>query len=86
MGRPWRRAAVVSAILAFTIAGLAWLYAGCIDTEAAGFLHDDGVYAITARAIADGDGPRLVHRPNEPIQVRYPILYPLILALGWTTA
>ena len=68
------------------------LYVGCIDREAAGFWHDDGVYAITGRALAAGEGPQLPHRPTldahaEPAwQVRYPIGYPLLLAAGFSVS
>ncbi len=47
-----------------------------------GYFHDDGIYAGTAAAIADGRGPVLESLPGEPWQVKYPPLYPLYLALG----
>ncbi len=49
----------------------------------AGVYHDDGIYLITAKAIAHGDGYRLINLPDSPIQTRYPILYPAVLAMIW---
>jgi hypothetical protein len=48
-----------------------------------GVYQDDGVYAITARALAQGDGYRLINLPGEPRQTKYPILFPLLLAIVW---
>ncbi len=47
-----------------------------------GYFHDDGIYAGTAAAIAEGRGPRLESLPGEPWQVKYPPLFPLYLAMG----
>ena len=47
-----------------------------------GYFHDDGIYAGTAAAIAEGRGPRLENLPGEPWQVKYPPLFPLYLAMG----
>ncbi|MBI4889928.1 MAG: hypothetical protein HY821_04830 [Acidobacteria bacterium] len=44
---------------------------------------DDGIYWITAKSIADGDGYRVVHQPGRPFAVKYPPLYPLYLSLAW---
>jgi hypothetical protein len=45
-----------------------------------GVFHDDAVYAITAEALAEGDGYRLRNLPGAPPQTKYPILYPALLA------
>jgi hypothetical protein len=47
-----------------------------------GYFHDDGLYAGTAAAVADGRGLKVESLPGEPWQVKYPPLYPLYLALG----
>jgi hypothetical protein len=47
-----------------------------------GYFHDDGIYAGTAAAIADGRGLRVESLPGEPWQVKYPPLFPLYLAIG----
>lgn len=60
-----------------------WLYKSVADSQVVGFLHDDAVYALTAQALAQGKGYTLLNLPGAPWQVKYPILYPLILSLGW---
>lgn len=45
--------------------------------------HDDGIYLITAKAIAQGEGYRLSHLPDAPVQTKYPPLYPVLLAVIW---
>jgi hypothetical protein len=44
---------------------------------------DDGVYLCTAKSLAEGHGYRHVELPGEPHQTKYPVLYPLVLALVW---
>lgn len=48
-----------------------------------GFALDDGVYVSTAKALAHGDGYRLINLPGAPFQKKYPILYPFLLSLIW---
>lgn len=48
-----------------------------------GVYHDDAIYVITAKALAQGDGYRLINLPGAPRQTKYPILYPLLLAAVW---
>ena len=51
--------------------------------EVCGAFHDDGIYVITAKALAQGQGYRLTYLPHAPIQTKYPILYPALLAVVW---
>jgi hypothetical protein len=51
--------------------------------EVCGCFHDDGIYLITAKALAQGQGYRLTYLPDAPLQTKYPILYPAILAVIW---
>ncbi len=48
-----------------------------------GLYHDDGIYLVTAKALAEGKGYRIISLPNEIPQTKYPILFPLALALVW---
>ncbi len=48
-----------------------------------GVYHDDGVYVSTAKALAEGEGYRLINLPGSPSQTKYPILYPALLAVVW---
>lgn len=48
-----------------------------------GVYHDDAIYVITAKALAQGQGYRLIDLPNSPLQTKYPILYPALLSIIW---
>jgi 4-amino-4-deoxy-L-arabinose transferase-like glycosyltransferase len=48
-----------------------------------GVYHDDAIYVITAKALAQGQGYRLIDLPNAPLQTKYPILYPALLSIIW---
>ncbi len=70
-----------------TAAGLALLvvllgYGRMVPLVCGGY-HDDGIYVITAKALAQGQGYRLIDLPGAPRQTKYPILYPALLALVW---
>jgi len=49
--------------------------------NALGFFGDDAIYASTARALAEGRGYRHLSLPEEPLQTKYPPVYPALLAL-----
>jgi hypothetical protein len=48
-----------------------------------GVFHDDAIYVITAKALAEGDGYRLINLPGAPPQTKYPMLFPAVLAIIW---
>ena len=48
-----------------------------------GVFHDDAIYVATAKALADGQGYRLINLPDAPRQTKYPIFYPTVLAVIW---
>jgi Dolichyl-phosphate-mannose-protein mannosyltransferase len=48
-----------------------------------GTFHDDGVYAVTAKALAEGKGYRILSLPQEIPQTKYPILFPWLLSWLW---
>ncbi len=48
-----------------------------------GIYHDDGVYISTAKALAQGDGYRLINLPHSPPQTKYPIILPALLSVIW---
>src|SRR5687767_12816728 len=54
-----------------------------VHPEVCGQCHDDALYVLTAKALAEGDGYRLTNLPGEPPQTKYPPLYPLFLAVLW---
>ena len=49
-----------------------------------GLFHDDGIYAVVGKAIADGDGYRIVSLPSAPAQTKYPFVYSYLLSWLWT--
>jgi len=71
--------AIVSLLLA--VAGFA-----AINPRILGLFHDDGVYAVAAKALADGDGYRIVSLPGDPAQTKYPFVYSALLSVIWRLA
>ena len=65
------------------ILGFGALYWNCIETKIAGLAHDDGVYLVLAKALAEGKGFVLAHLDGEPPQIKYPVLLPWLLSLVW---
>lgn len=75
-----RRDKLIAATLFFLVLVLGYWR---MVPEVCGAFHDDGIYVITAKALAQGQGYRLTYLPHAPIQTKYPILYPAILAVFW---
>ncbi|MCC6365598.1 MAG: glycosyltransferase family 39 protein [Bryobacterales bacterium] len=48
-----------------------------------GYFHDDGMYWVSAKALATGQGYRILSLPGAPFQTKYPPLLPLLLAGVW---
>ena len=71
---------VLVAVLAVRVASWAWA------PYLVGVFHDDGVYALLARAIASGNGFHYTQLPGAPAATHYPPLYPLVLAAAWRIA
>lgn len=71
-------------LMALVLAGVVlaigswWLVGGVC-----GVYHDDAIYVITGKALADGDGYRLINLPDRPFQTKYPILLPAVFAVVW---
>jgi hypothetical protein len=62
---------------------LAFLYWQLVDNAQVGFTHDDGVYLEVARGLALAKGFKLMHVVGQPSQVKYPIMYPLLMVPIW---
>ena len=54
------------------------------NKQALGLFHDDGIYAVVAKAIYQGDGYRIISLPTAPAQTKYPFLYSFILSWFWS--
>lgn len=53
------------------------------DMPQLAYMHDDGVFFVSAKALAAGEGFRIPSLPETPAQTKYPILYPAYLSLIW---
>jgi hypothetical protein len=60
--------------------GVVYLGVGIAGPPTVGIWQDDSTYLITAQALAEGSGYRHVETPGEPLQTKYPILFPALLA------
>lgn len=69
-------AGILAAVLLVTAAGR-------MSIGVCGQCHDDAIYVVTAKALAEGEGYHLISLPGAPAQTKYPPLYPALLALVW---
>ena len=58
------------------IAILSPSYWVALHTPAAGIYHDDSIYLITARTMAEGRGYWIESIPTPIAQTKYPVLFP----------
>ena len=49
-----------------------------------GLFHDDGIYAVVAKSLSEGNGYRIISLPGEPYQTKYPFLYSYLLSWAWS--
>src|SRR5215470_20118829 len=54
------------------------------NKEMQGLFGDDGVYAVVAKSLSEGEGYRLISLPTAPDQTKYPFFYSYILSLLWS--
>jgi hypothetical protein len=73
----------ICGVLALALAGLAVVYLAAFRAQPVGLFHDDGIYAVTAKALAEGRGYRIISLPDQIPQTKYPILFPALLAGIW---
>lgn len=76
--RGWQRPAVVTSLVL-----LAGAYFFLWRSPVLGLFHDDAVYTVTAKALAEGRGYRIISLPHEIPQTKYPFLFPAALSLVW---
>jgi hypothetical protein len=53
------------------------------NKEMLGLFGDDGIYAVAAKSLSEGEGYRLISLPTTPDQTKYPFLYSYILSWLW---
>ena len=73
----------ISLVIVLALAVVGSLYFEAIKPDKFGFYHDDGIYLVTAKALATGQGYKILSLPGEPWQTKYPPLYPLALSILW---
>jgi hypothetical protein len=71
------------AILAGILVGTALLYFWLYDPSRFGSTHDDSLYVASAKALAEGQGYRLISLPSAPAATKHPPFYPILLSLIW---
>jgi hypothetical protein len=69
--------------IGIVLAGVGLIYGVTPSRQPFGKAHDDSIYVTTAKAMATGEGYRIVSLPYEPAQTKYPPLYPFLLSLIW---
>lgn len=74
------------ALLAVALVPSAWVAWEWRAMPHLGFYHDDAIYLVSAKSIAEGGGYRIASLPEQPYQTKYPPLWPLALALVWKVA
>ncbi|MGC9972774.1 MAG: hypothetical protein ABSE56_19500 [Bryobacteraceae bacterium] len=77
------RRALIPLLLSIALVPSAWLAWRSRDAPHLGYFHDDGLYWVCAKSLAEGGGYRIQSLPGEPYQTKYPPLYPLLLAGIW---
>ncbi len=65
------------------LAPAAWLAFTWRGMPQLGFYHDDGLYWVSARSLAETGQYRIASLPAQPWQTKYPPLFPAALALVW---
>lgn len=74
-GEPWLPWVLSAAFLALGF--LVW------QPFPPGIWHDDGVYVLLGRALAEGEGLRYLGVTGNPPAPKFPPLFPLVLSLVW---
>ena len=54
------------------------------NREILGLFHDDGIYAVVAKSLAQGSGYRIISLPGALPQTKYPFLYSYLLSWIWS--
>jgi 4-amino-4-deoxy-L-arabinose transferase-like glycosyltransferase len=73
-------ARIFAIVVALLLGGAAFWGA---NKQALGLFHDDAIYTVVAKSIAQGDGYRIISLPTAPPQTKYPFLYSYVLAGFW---
>jgi hypothetical protein len=70
-------------VLALTLSAAFLLYLAMLNPARFGAYYDDSVYVTTSKALATGQGYKIISLPYEPAQTLYPPFYPFLLSMIW---
>ncbi len=71
------------AVLAGVLIAAIYLTASLSTALLVGAWNDDGVYTVLGKSLAEGHGYHSLHLVGDPVQVKYPPGFPVVLALLW---
>ena len=80
---PYRRRLLALLLLCAGLLPSAWLAWRWREMPYLGLYHDDALYLVGAKSLAEGEGYRVASLPGQPHQTKYPPLYPALLSLIW---
>jgi 4-amino-4-deoxy-L-arabinose transferase-like glycosyltransferase len=76
----WKPAHLLALILLIAPSAVfLWFHS---DMPAFGDIHDDSIYYVSAKSLAEGHY-RIENLPEQPNQTKYPPLYPALLSIAW---
>jgi len=78
-GVSWRYWTIVAAFGLFLGGAALW----GVNRQILGLFHDDGIYAVVGKSLAEGSGYRIISLPGTPPQTKYPFLYSYLLSWIW---
>jgi 4-amino-4-deoxy-L-arabinose transferase-like glycosyltransferase len=70
-------------VLVLILSGAFSLYLATLTPSRFGAYYDDSIYVTTAKALATGQGYRIISLPHEPSQTLYPPFYSFLLSIVW---
>ena len=71
------------ALVLLALAPAAWIAFNWRSMPQLGFYHDDALYWVSARSLAETGEYRIASLPAQPWQTKYPPLFPAWLSLVW---
>jgi hypothetical protein len=71
------------AVLAGVLIAAIYLAASLSTALLVGAWNDDGVYTVLGKSLAEGHGYHSLHLVGDPVQVKYPPGFPILLAVLW---
>jgi hypothetical protein len=70
-------------LIVISVAGIFLLYSASFQPDRFGFYRDDSMYVVMGKALASGQGYKIISLPDEPLQTKSPPFYPFLLSMIW---